>query len=205
MPWNGWGRDVSADHAAVWRGPAQLERGLSLKRGDVPLGETLYHPGQGLYRERMVPVLLLLRGRDRIFMPGSIRWRRPGHGMLFLSRRGQADEPARERQALMQRLRGRLGLRRNAPRRTALRHFFRRPHLAGGGDLRSVQDVAGKPRTRFPHQTYTALETRQLAGDSIERLIREGEPAESAEDEIGPVDFFERRSRRCLQRGAPNA
>src|SRR5262249_35905686 len=78
---------------------------------------------------------------------------------LFLSRRGKPMS-AREAQSLMQRLRGRLGLSDRATPH-ALRHSFATHILAGGGDLRSVQELLGHASLSTT-QTYTAIETSQL-------------------------------------------
>jgi integrase/recombinase XerC len=78
---------------------------------------------------------------------------------LFLSRRGRPMGP-REAQALMQKLRGRLGLPERATPH-ALRHSFATHVLQGGGDLRSVQELLGHASLSTT-QTYTAIDTRQL-------------------------------------------
>ncbi len=135
----------------------RISEALSLKRGDVPLGESLTILGKGR-KERMVPVLPLLReavgtyAREIPFTGG------PG-SPLFLSRRGRPMSP-REAQSLMQRLRGKLGLSERATPH-ALRHSFATHILSGGGDLRSVQELLGHASLSTT-QTYTALETGAL-------------------------------------------
>src|SRR5262249_35729357 len=74
-------------------------------------------------------------------------------------RRGKPMGP-REAQALMQKLRGRLGLSEKATPH-ALRHSFATHLLAGGGDLRSVQELLGHASLSTT-QTYTQVETSQL-------------------------------------------
>ena len=135
----------------------RISEALSLKRGDVPLGETLTVLGKGR-KERVVPVLALLRDAVTAYA-AKIPFASPPSSALFLSRRGRPMS-AREAQGLMQNLRGRLGL---AERATphALRHSFATHLLAGGGDLRSVQELLGHASLSTT-QTYTEIETSRL-------------------------------------------
>ena len=64
-----------------------------------------------------------------------------GNGPLFLGARGGPLSP-RIAQALMARLRGRLGLPDSATPH-ALRHSFATHLLAHGGDLRAIQELLG--------------------------------------------------------------
>jgi integrase/recombinase XerC len=135
----------------------RISEALGLKRGDVPLGETLTVVGKGR-KERSVPVLPLVQEAlqnyaDRIAFTGA------PSSALFLSRRGKPMSP-REAQGLMQRLRGRLGLPEKATPH-ALRHSFATHILQGGGDLRSVQELLGHSSLSTT-QIYTAMDTRQL-------------------------------------------
>ena len=135
----------------------RISEALGLKRGDVPLGETLTVVGKGR-KERSVPVLPLVREAlqnysDKISFTGA------PSSPLFLSRRGKPMSP-REAQGLMQRLRGRLGLPEKATPH-ALRHSFATHILQGGGDLRSVQELLGHASLSTT-QIYTAMDTRQL-------------------------------------------
>ena len=135
----------------------RVSEALSLKRGDVPLGETLTILGKGR-KERVVPVLAVVRDAIDDYA-AKIPFTGAPSAPLFLSRRGNAMSP-REAQALMQNLRGRLGL---AERATphALRHSFATHLLQGGGDLRSVQELLGHASLSTT-QTYTAVDVRQL-------------------------------------------
>jgi integrase/recombinase XerC len=137
----------------------RISEALSLKRGDVPLGESLTVLGKGR-KERAVPVLPAVReavdayAKLCPFDPGK-------NGSLFLSRRGKAMSP-RDAQALMQNLRGRLGLGESATPH-ALRHSFATHLLQNGGDLRAVQELLGHASLSTT-QKYTEVEaTRVLA------------------------------------------
>ena len=137
----------------------RISEALSLKRGDAPLGESLTIVGKG-NKERAVPVISAVReaidayARICPFDLGR-------NGALFVSRRGRPMS-ARESQALIQRLRGRLGL---APSATphALRHSFATHLLQNGGDLRAVQELLGHASLSTT-QRYTEVEgSRVLA------------------------------------------
>jgi len=135
----------------------RISEALGLKRGDVPLGETLTVLGKGR-KERSVPILpvvALALGDYAAKIPFTGAPSSP----LFLSRRGRAMS-AREAQGLMQRLRGRLGLPEKATPH-ALRHSFATHILQGGGDLRSLQELLGHASLSTT-QIYTAMDTRQL-------------------------------------------
>jgi integrase/recombinase XerC len=135
----------------------RISEALSLKRGDVPFGPSLTILGKGR-KERVVPVLDLVREAVGAYA-AAIPFAGAREMPLFLSRRGRAMS-AREAQGLMQRLRGRLGL---AERATphALRHSFATHLLAGGGDLRAVQELLGHASLSTT-QTYTQIDTRRL-------------------------------------------
>ncbi|MGZ5926143.1 MAG: tyrosine recombinase XerC [Rhizomicrobium sp.] len=135
----------------------RISEALSLKRGDVPLAETLTILGKGR-KERVVPVLPLLKDAIDDYA-AKIPFTGAPSAPLFLSRRGKPMSP-REAQSLMQKLRGRLGLTERATPH-ALRHSFATHLLQGGGDLRSVQELLGHASLSTT-QTYTAIDMRQL-------------------------------------------
>ena len=131
----------------------RISEALSLKRGDAPLGETLTVIGKGR-KERAVPVLAAVREAVDAYVklcPFATAKSAP----LFVSRRGNPMS-AREAQALMQHLRGRLGL---SPSATphALRHSFATHLLRNGGDLRAVQELLGHASLSTT-QKYTEVE-----------------------------------------------
>jgi integrase/recombinase XerC len=135
----------------------RISEALALKRADAPLGKALTVLGKGR-KERAVPVLDAVRDAVEDYAK-KIPFAGAPRSPLFLSRRGKAMG-AREAQALMQSLRGRLGL---AERATphALRHSFATHLLAHGGDLRSVQELLGHASLSTT-QTYTAIDTAKL-------------------------------------------
>jgi integrase/recombinase XerC len=135
----------------------RISEALSLRRGDVPLPQSLTILGKGS-KERVVPLLAAVREaldsyEKRIPFTGA------KDSPLFLSRRGKAMS-AREAQLLMERLRGALGLPDRATPH-ALRHSFATHLLSNGGDLRSVQELLGHASLSTT-QTYTEVDTRQL-------------------------------------------
>lgn len=135
----------------------RISEALGLKRGDVPLGQTLTVLGKGS-KERSIPVLPLVASALADYA-AKIPFTGPPSSPLFLSRRG-LPMSAREAQALMQKLRGRLGLGEKATPH-ALRHSFATHILQGGGDLRSVQELLGHASLSTT-QIYTAMDTAQL-------------------------------------------
>jgi len=162
--------DEAGEHDVEWLGARdaalltllygaglRISEALSLKRGDVPLAETLTILGKGR-KERVVPVLPLLREAIGDYA-AKIPFAAAPSAPLFLSRRGKPMS-AREAQGLMQKLRGRLGLTERATPH-ALRHSFATHLLQGGGDLRSVQELLGHASLSTT-QTYTAIDMRQL-------------------------------------------
>jgi integrase/recombinase XerC len=138
----------------------RISEALSLKRGDVPLGPSLTVMGKR-QKERSIPVLPVVREAVARYVEcaGELAFAQPPSGPLFLSRRGKPMS-AREAQALMQHLRGRLGLSERATPH-ALRHSFATHLLANGGDLRAVQELLGHASLSTT-QLYTEIDTKRL-------------------------------------------
>jgi integrase/recombinase XerC len=135
----------------------RISEALSLKRGDAPLGGTLAIVGKGR-KERIVPLLPVIR--DAIDKYVAIcPFQFAPDAPLFLSRTAKPMSP-REAQALMQKLRSALGLPDRATPH-ALRHSFATHVLAGGGDLRAVQELLGHASLSTT-QTYTEVEPTAL-------------------------------------------
>ena len=162
--------EEAGEHAVEWLGARdvalltllygaglRISEGLSLKRGDVPLGASLSVVGKGR-KERSVPILPVVREATERYA-ALIPFSGARDTALFLSRRGKPMS-AREAQALMQRLRGRLGLNERATPH-ALRHSFATHLLAGGGDLRAVQELLGHASLSTT-QTYTEIDAKKM-------------------------------------------
>jgi integrase/recombinase XerC len=135
----------------------RISEALALTRQDVPFGASLSIIGKGK-KERVVPVLSAVRDAVTDYT-AKIPFTGAPDSPLFLSRRGKPMS-AREAQALMQNLRSRLGLPERATPH-ALRHSFATHLLAGGGDLRAVQELLGHASLSTT-QTYTAIDTQKL-------------------------------------------
>jgi integrase/recombinase XerC len=135
----------------------RISEALSLRRGDVPLGETLVILGKR-GKERVVPLLPVVRDAAARYA-ALVPFAGARDTAVFVSRRGRPMS-ARESQALMQRLRGRLGLSERATPH-ALRHSFATHLLANGGDLRTVQELLGHASLSST-QVYTDVDTKRM-------------------------------------------
>jgi integrase/recombinase XerC len=135
----------------------RISEALSLRHADSPFGEWLTILGKRK-KERLVPVLPAVREAVDAYVR-QIPFAAAENAPLFLSRRGKPMS-AREAQALMERLRGALGLSERATPH-ALRHSFATHLLANGGDLRAVQELLGHASLSTT-QTYTEIDTKKL-------------------------------------------
>jgi integrase/recombinase XerC len=135
----------------------RISEALSLRRADAPLPGSLRIVGKGA-KERVCPVLPVVReavDRYVALLPFAVD---PGEP-LFRAKRGGPLGP-RPVQALMQRLRGRLGLPDSATPH-ALRHSFATHLLGAGADLRSIQELLGHASLSTT-QRYTAVDAAGL-------------------------------------------
>jgi integrase/recombinase XerC len=135
----------------------RISEALSLKRSDAPLRESIRIVGKGS-KERVAPLLPVVReavDRYVALLPFVLE----PHEPLFRAHRGGPLGP-RPVQALMQKLRGRLGLPDSATPH-ALRHSFATHLLGAGADLRSIQELLGHA-SLSTSQRYTAVDAAGL-------------------------------------------
>jgi len=117
----------------------RISEALSLKVGDVPLSASIRVLGKG-GKTRIVPVLPIVREALDAYLAAQ-PWRLAAGDALFRAKRGGPFSP-RHAQAMMQHLRGRLGLPDSATPH-ALRHSFATHLLGAGADLRTIQELLG--------------------------------------------------------------
>lgn len=135
----------------------RISEGLSLSRADAPLPETLRIIGKG-GKTRLAPVLPAVREAVDGYLALQPFPLAPADA-LFRARRGGPLTP-RHVQAMVQRLRGRLGLPATATPH-ALRHSFATHLLGAGADLRSIQELLGHASLSTT-QKYTAVDAQKL-------------------------------------------
>jgi integrase/recombinase XerC len=155
QPWIG-ARDAALV-TLLYASGLRISEALALKGGDHPLPEMLRVTGKG-GNQRLVPMLAAAReaiARYATSCPHALVKDEP----LFRGVRGGPLSP-RDAQALMARLRGRLGLPSSATPH-ALRHAFATHLLAHGGDLRAIQDLLGH-ESLSTTQTYASVETQKI-------------------------------------------
>lgn len=137
----------------------RIGEALSLTRAEAPKPgqEALYIRGKG-GKERLVPLLpVVVEAIERYL--ASCPYTLTGSDPLFVGARGGALG-ARRVQELMQHLRLALGLPPGASPH-ALRHSFATHLLAGGADLRAIQELLGHASLSTT-QRYTAVDAERL-------------------------------------------
>ncbi|RAK59268.1 recombinase XerC [Phenylobacterium hankyongense] len=135
----------------------RISEGLSLKRADAPLGESLRITGKGS-KTRIVPVLPAVREAVDVYLAQAPFALAPD-APLFRAKRGGPLSP-RHVQATVQGLRSRLGLPASATPH-ALRHSFATHLLGAGADLRSIQELLGHASLSTT-QRYTQVDAAAL-------------------------------------------
>ncbi|MEE2526904.1 tyrosine recombinase XerC [Hyphobacterium sp. HN65] len=136
----------------------RISEALALTGSDLPLGEVIRVTGKG-QKTRLVPVLPAVReamARYVALCPFALD---PAEAAFRAIRGGALG--ARAVQSLTTDLRSRLGLPASATPH-ALRHSFATHLLAGGGDLRTIQELLGHASLSTT-QIYAAVEGEQLA------------------------------------------
>jgi len=135
----------------------RIEEALRLNQHDVPSTDIMTIMGKG-GKERIVPVLPVVKSAIHDYQD-ICPYTQDGDFPLFYGARGERLKP-RILQRTMQKIRGELNLPNNATPH-ALRHSFATHLLAGGGDLRTIQELLGHASLSTT-QMYTDLNTSQL-------------------------------------------
>jgi integrase/recombinase XerC len=140
----------------------RIGEALGLRFGQRPVsgqdgGATLTVTGKG-NKQRVVPLLPVVVAAIDEYL-AACPWRGDGASPLFRGARGGPLSP-RLIQLQMQRLRPLLGLPESATPH-ALRHSFATHLLAGGGDLRAIQELLGHASLSTT-QRYTAVDAAAL-------------------------------------------
>jgi integrase/recombinase XerC len=135
----------------------RLGEALALRRRDIPKGETMVITGKGR-KQRVVPVLPVVKDAIADYLARS-PYPMEADEPLFLGARGGPLNPGVV-QRQMRRLRLLLGLPDTATPH-ALRHSFATHLLAGGGDLRTIQELLGHASLSTT-QRYTQVDAARL-------------------------------------------
>jgi integrase/recombinase XerC len=135
----------------------RISEALALKRSDVPLRDAIMVTGKG-NKQRVVPVLPIVAEAVEAYAAAR-PYDAEGSAPLFVGARGGALDPGVV-QRQMRRLRVHLGLPETATPH-ALRHSFATHLLAGGGDLRTIQELLGHASISTT-QVYTRVDAARL-------------------------------------------
>jgi integrase/recombinase XerC len=139
----------------------RIGEAMGLNRGQVSdgdqIGDTIIVTGKG-DKQRLVPVLAIVSHAIEDYIK-SCPFDLPEDGPLFVGKRGKRLS-ARVIQRQMEHVRAMLGLPDTATPH-ALRHSFATHLLAGGGDLRTIQELLGHASLSTT-QRYTEVDARHL-------------------------------------------
>ena len=136
----------------------RIGEALALTRSVVPLADAVVITGKG-GKQRVVPVLDVVASAVAAYV-GACPYDPGPAGPLFLGVRGR-PLAAGVAQRQIRRLRELLGLAKTVTPH-AFRHSFATHLLAGGGDLRSIQELLGHASLSTT-QCYTAVDLSRLA------------------------------------------
>ena len=154
-PWQ-----AARDHALftlIYGCGLRISEALSLRVGDIPEGDAITILGKG-NKQRVVPLLAIVKDRIAEYLtlcPHKLGKR----DALFVGARGQKLNPGVV-QRQMRKVRAYLGLPETATPH-ALRHSFATHLLAGGGDLRTIQELLGHASLSTT-QRYTEVDAARL-------------------------------------------
>lgn len=138
----------------------RIGEALSLQQRDAPTENVMRIVGKGK-KERMVPVLPLVIEAIKAYQadcPFKLKKTDP----LFVGARGKALDPG-VIQRQIRKLRPLLNLPETATPH-ALRHSFATHLLAGGGDLRTIQELLGHASLSTT-QRYTAVDAEKISSE----------------------------------------
>lgn len=135
----------------------RISEALDLNVGDVPKGDVMTVTGKGA-KQRVVPVLPQVKRGIEDYVRACPFPMTP-NAPLFLGARGGRLNPG-VAQAMVRAARGFLGLPDTATPH-ALRHSFATHLLAGGGDLRTIQELLGHASLSTT-QRYTDVDAARL-------------------------------------------
>jgi len=141
----------------LYGGGLRIGEALSLNVGDVPGGDAMVITGKG-NKQRVVPLLPVIVERIAAYLENCPHKLGPGDP-LFVGARGARLNPGVV-QRQMRKIRIFLGLPETATPH-ALRHSFATHLLAGGGDLRTIQELLGH-ESLSTTQRYTEVDTARL-------------------------------------------
>ncbi|MGE5548273.1 MAG: tyrosine recombinase XerC [Solirubrobacterales bacterium] len=136
----------------------RLGEALGLSRRDAPRADTMMVTGKGR-KQRVVPVLPVVRDAVADYLRQCPYPSDPEAPLFVGARGGRLNPGVVQRQ--MRRLRLLLGLPETATPH-ALRHSFATHLLAGGGDLRTIQELLGHASLSTT-QRYTHVDAARLA------------------------------------------
>ncbi len=136
----------------------RLGEALGLDRGQAPGGDTMVVTGKG-NKQRVVPILPVVVAAIEDYL-AACPYALGEDDPLFVGVRGKRLNPGVV-QRQMRRLRALLGLPETATPH-ALRHSFATHLLAGGGDLRTIQELLGHASLSTT-QRYTDVDAAHLS------------------------------------------